>query len=383
MKRIAYLDMLRGYALVCIMLDHMPISVLRGATLANFTLFDAAELFVLLSGFLVGLVWTQVSTRDGTRAAQWRFFHRSLQVWRALILGALAMALLSALLFHFGLKHTAIWAEYARMVVEVPLSYAAAVASLWLQPNLLDVLALYVVLILTVPLTMPLLTRWPVQFALASLLMWMLAEPLNAALPNQRREGGFLFNPFGWQVLFFVGCAIGAFRQGLMARLRPYAGWLTFVSAAILIYGFAYDVLARFGADLRPLRQTLGLLLGPIDKWSLDGARLISILAASWLVATVLARPFAALADTIAGRALAEIGRGGLWSFITCVLLSVLGDALQMTIDDSQRWWRLLADFWAILALWFLAALWMRRANWIPQIPLLARPTPQTGPRGV
>ena len=45
MNRIAALDMLRGYALVCIMLDHMPMGVLRNVTLANFTVFDAAELF--------------------------------------------------------------------------------------------------------------------------------------------------------------------------------------------------------------------------------------------------------------------------------------------------------------------------------------------------
>ena len=51
MKRLIALDMLRGYALVCIMLDHMPISALRWFTLANFSIFDAAELFVLLSGF--------------------------------------------------------------------------------------------------------------------------------------------------------------------------------------------------------------------------------------------------------------------------------------------------------------------------------------------
>ena len=33
MNRIAALDMLRGYALVCIMLDHMPMGVLRNVTL--------------------------------------------------------------------------------------------------------------------------------------------------------------------------------------------------------------------------------------------------------------------------------------------------------------------------------------------------------------
>ena len=65
MNRIAALDMLRGYALVCIMLDHMPIGVLRNVTLSNFAVFDAAELFVLLSGFLVGMVWVNTwLTRD-------------------------------------------------------------------------------------------------------------------------------------------------------------------------------------------------------------------------------------------------------------------------------------------------------------------------------
>ena len=70
MNRNAALDMLRGYALVCIMLNHMPAGVLRAATLNNFAVFDAAELFVLLSGFLVGLVWLKIDAAQGTAAAR-------------------------------------------------------------------------------------------------------------------------------------------------------------------------------------------------------------------------------------------------------------------------------------------------------------------------
>ncbi len=373
MKRIDWLDMLRGYALVCIMLDHMPVSMLRDVTLANFALFDAAELFVLLSGFLVGLVWKQVSDRDGVRAAQWRFLRRSFQVWRAMLLGALSMALISAVLLEVGLKHTAIWNEYARMVVEAPAAFAAAVGSMWMQPNLLDVLALYVVLIATVPLTLPLLRRWPVQFALGSALLWVVAVPLNQMLPNHRPDGGFLFNPFGWQVLFFAGTAIGLFRHEMMTRLRPYANWLTAISAVILAYGLLYDLLAHFGTPAKPLRGMMELALGPIDKWSMDGARFVSILAASWLAATVLSAPLGRLADTAGGRALALIGRGGLWSFIACVWLSVLGDALQLQIPEQFARFRILVDAAAILALWALAALWMRREAWIVHLPRWSR----------
>ncbi|MFV0303525.1 MAG: OpgC domain-containing protein [Paracoccus sp. (in: a-proteobacteria)] len=369
MKRIDWLDMLRGYALVCIMLDHMPVSILRDVTLANFALFDAAELFVLLSGFLVGLVWKQVADRDGLRAAQWRFLRRSFQVWRAMVLGALSMALISALLLEYGFRHTAIWNEYARMVIQAPAAFATAVGSMWMQPNLLDVLALYVVLIATVPLSLPLLRRWPVQFALGSALLWTLAVPLNQMLPNHRSDGGFLFNPFGWQVLFFAGAAIGLFRQDLMPRLRPHARWLTAISVTVLAYGLVYDLLARFGAPARPLRDMMELALGPIDKWSLDGARFVSIMAASWLAGTALSGVLGRMADTSGGRALALIGRGGLWSFIACVWLSVLGDALQLLIPEPLAWLRILVDGWVILALWFMAALWMRRSAWTVHLP--------------
>ena len=104
MNRIAALDMLRGYALVCIMLDHMPMGVLRNVTLANFTVFDAAELFVLLSGFLVGLVWMKVERAQGRLAAQWRFARRAGQVWLALVLGGILLALLSRGLLELGLS---------------------------------------------------------------------------------------------------------------------------------------------------------------------------------------------------------------------------------------------------------------------------------------
>ena len=43
MSRNATLDMLRGYALVCIMLNHMPAGILRAGTLTNLAVFDAAE----------------------------------------------------------------------------------------------------------------------------------------------------------------------------------------------------------------------------------------------------------------------------------------------------------------------------------------------------
>ena len=364
MKRIASLDMLRGYALVCIMLDHMPISVMRQVTLTNFVVFDAAELFVLLSGFLVGLVWIKVEAREGLAAAQKRFWRRAYQVWRALILGAIALALLSKLLFVLDLNHTAVWFEYSNMIMDNPLGYIATVALMWMQPNLMDVLALYVLLIATVPLTVPLMLRWPVAFFFASIGLWMAAGPLNALIPNQRPGPGLLFNPFGWQLLFFCGVGMGAFRRQIMERLQPWSVWVSAVAWAVTIFSMAIVLSWKVGDIGKPLHDLLYLAHGPIDKWSLDGMRLIAVLAASWLVAVPLARPFEWMANTVAGRSLAEIGRGGLWAFIACVLLSIVGDALDMTVPKDASYslpLRLAIDAWVIVTLWAMSASWLRR----------------------
>ena len=361
--RIAALDMLRGYALVCIMLDHMPIGVLRRFTLTNFAIFDAAELFVLLSGFLVGMVWIKVQARQGLAAAQWRFLRRAGQVWLALIAGGVLLALLSRVLREAGLVHTAVWFEYGNWVIDNPLGYLGTLGLLWMQPNLLDVLALYVILLALAPVTVPLLLRWPWRFAAGSLALWAVAIPLNAALPNQRVEGGLLFNPFGWQLLFHAGVAMGAFRHRFMPVLRRHARLLTVLAAVVMLYGTLLGWTARWGhavPPLQPLRDALWWLSGPVDKWRLDAVRVAAIVAASWLVAVPLAGVLGRLAATRLGRALAVIGRGGLVSFVACVLLSVVGDAMAMT-PPGAGWPRLLAvDVWVMAALWLVADSWLR-----------------------
>ncbi|RJL19516.1 OpgC domain-containing protein [Paracoccus siganidrum] len=360
MKRLVALDMLRGYALVCIMIDHMPISPLRRFTLANFSIFDAAELFVLLSGFLVGLVWLSVERTEGMRAAQWRFARRAFEVWRALVIGGVIMALLSAWLFAVDMKHTAIWFQYSVWVMENPLGYLGVLATMWLQPNLLDVLAVYVVLLALVPLLVPLLRRWPLSFAAGSLVLWWFAPILNGLVPNHRATGGLLFNPFGWQLLFFSGVAMGLFRKEFMPLLLRHARLLTILSIGMFVFGATIVIASRFGDAALPLRRALKVVYGgKIDKWNLDGTRYLAIMAASWLVAVPLADIMERLANSRLGVALQQIGRGGLWSFVICVLLSILGDAFQMNPPGQDAWQRLMADIWTMVALWWAAAMWL------------------------
>lgn len=358
MSRIVSLDMLRGYALVCIMLNHMPHGVLRQATLTNFAIYDSAELFVLLSGFLVGLVWMKVERAEGRLAAQWRFARRAGQVWLALVLGGIMLALLSRGLLELGFAHSAIWNEYARWIIDVPLGYVATLALMWMQPNLLDVLALYVILLALAPVLVPLMLRWPVAFFAGSVALWLVAVPLNAALPNQRVEGGLLFNPFGWQLLFHSGVAMGAFRHRFMPVLRRHGAWITLLAVAVTLYSLGMVTLWRMGAEGKQLADIMWHAVGIVDKWSLDWVRYVAILAASWLVAVPLAGLFAWMAATAPGRALATIGKGGLVAFVACVLLSVLGDAMMVSLPQTIPA-RMAVDLWTVGALWLTAHAWL------------------------
>ena len=375
MNRLIALDMLRGYALVCIMLDHMPKSALRSFTLANFSIFDAAELFVLLSGFLVGMVWQSVERRQGARAAQWRFARRAFEVWRALVFGGMVMALVSAGLLALGLDHTAIWHQYAVWVVENPLGFLGVLATLWLQPNLLDVLAVYVILLASVPLLVPMMQRYLPGFAAASFAVWCLAPVLNAFVPNHR-PGGLLFNPFGWQMLFFSGIAMGLFRQQVMPMLMPHRRLLTILSAGMFLFGTAIIIGAKIGEPALPFRDALRLIYGgEINKWDLDGTRYMAIMAATWLVAVPLAGLARRIAASRLGVALQQIGRGGLFAFLVCVLLSVLGDAFQMNPPGAGLLRRMAVDVWAMLALWWASAMWLRHgAPWQMSIRLRRQP---------
>lgn len=358
MRRLTELDMLRGYALIAIMINHMPISVLRITTVANWSIFDASELFVLLSGFLVGLVWLRMEERDGRHMVQKRFLRRSFEVWRAMVIGAVLMAALSALLLYFGFKHTAIWNAYAGWVVDNPLLYIFKVASLWLQPNLVDVLAVYVILLGSVPLLVPVLIRFPLVFAAGSVLLWWFAPQLGPMLPNHSPKG-ILFNPFGWQMLFYTGTAFGLFRHKFMPVLMRFQGPISFIAMVMFLFGAAITIAPRFGDAALPIRLWMRSIYGSIDKWSLDGTRYLAIIAASWLVAVPFSKPIRWLADTVLGRAMQEIGKGGLWAFIICVLLSVLGDALQMNPPKQGVMSRLMIDIWVILVLWY--ASWVYR----------------------
>ena len=59
------LDFFRGLALVCIFIDHIPENYLGYFTLSAIGFFDAAEVFIFISGFTAALVYGRALATRG------------------------------------------------------------------------------------------------------------------------------------------------------------------------------------------------------------------------------------------------------------------------------------------------------------------------------
>jgi hypothetical protein len=92
-QRRTEVDLIRGIALLFIVVDHVNGSVLADYTIRNFTLFDAAEVFVFLAGYSAGAAYLAMEARDGASAARKRLRRRSWEIYKAFVLTGVLMLL--------------------------------------------------------------------------------------------------------------------------------------------------------------------------------------------------------------------------------------------------------------------------------------------------
>ena len=158
------IDFFRGLALLFIFVDHVPDNVLANFTLKNFGFADAAEVFVLLAGYSAVLAYGRAFETEGFQARR----HAAgaaprtsdIYLWHLGLLlicgfGLVAIAhLLANPSYIDGLK--------LYLFAENPPRAFALAATLANQPNLLNILPLYVALfVFWAPLLLWLVVRCP------------------------------------------------------------------------------------------------------------------------------------------------------------------------------------------------------------------------------
>src|SRR5947209_12409827 len=195
------LDLFRGLALWLIFIDHVSPDLLSWFTIRSYGFSDAAEIFIFISGYTAAMVYGRAMLRFGFVIATARILKRVWEIYAAHVL--LFVILVSEVSYIAVGLHKPFYAKEMEIEEFLRQPGLTMIQALLLRyrPLNMDVLPLYTVLMLFLPLVL-LLMRWRINLTLAlSVGLYVLSWKYDlylTAYPN----GFWSFNPFAWQMLF-------------------------------------------------------------------------------------------------------------------------------------------------------------------------------------
>jgi hypothetical protein len=145
------------------------------------------------------------------------------------------------------------------------------------QPNFMDVLPLYIVLLLALPLIIWMMLRWPTVTLLLSAALWTGTQYFYWNLPAYP-SGTWFFNPFAWQLIFVTGawCAIGG---GETVSKLIRSRLVVAIAVAYLVVAFLIVLTWYFPRYVYLIPKRVQDLIYPIDKNYLDLVRFLHFMA--------------------------------------------------------------------------------------------------------
>lgn len=276
------IDFLRGLALIFIFVDHIPNNGLDKFTLRNVGFSDAAEAFVLLAGMSAILAYSPRFERDGFRAGAASVINRVLQIyyWQlGVILTSFALLYWAAATFaDAGYINNIGFQKF----LKEPIIALSRAAILEYQPNMLNILPLYVVLMLWFPVVYWIMQRSEALAVGISVAIWGAANIFRFNLPSAITfDHGWFLNPFAWQLLLTMGALAGRrLKQGDFPKVNMV------VAACIVFLIVAFAIRAPWTSipGLQNLRFVSGDLANQMDKTYLSIWRLTHILALAYVI---------------------------------------------------------------------------------------------------
>jgi hypothetical protein len=344
------IDIVRGLAIIIIIINHLTLAFqfygLHGygvVTPTSLGYSSAAELFVIMSGYMVGMIYLQKPspTKAVLRRARTLFFYNSLM-----------FAAILPLLYVMDASELHYWRLNA--LVENPVKSTLLFFIMLYGPNLLDVLQLYVTLMLATPLAIAIYGRSPSGLIILSTIIYVGVQVMWASHLLPALSMGSTFNPLAWQIIFFVPMTLGAARSHEWL-FQVFEGKRYLIPSLLALFAvIAIAKLAGFGKSIPGYgsltsRDHLGLL-------RLGHAALMVFLYAGLLAVTSEFRKRAPF------KAIACVGRHSL----NCFTLSVV-----ITYGFSIAWDRMDGGYlgyigcvvFSILLTIFAAGAWDVRAR--------------------
>ncbi|WP_317056068.1 OpgC family protein [Roseovarius rhodophyticola] len=249
------LDFFRGIAMFIILLAHTPGNLWTRWIPARWGFSDATEMFVFCSGMASAIAFGKLFQTQGLGMGSARIAFRTWQVyWAHIGLFIITTATLLALP-HLGFELR----DYTGQLNLKPFlnnieGNLVGLMTLTYVPNYFDILPMYMVILLMIPVVMALAKIHPYVALGACLVLWGFANmeigelftdeditPLQLPAQYWFAEGQntrpWFFNPFGWQLCFFTGFAL---MIGWIPR-PPVNKWLVGLALAFVLFSFVFS----------------------------------------------------------------------------------------------------------------------------------------------
>ena len=281
--RILTFDLLRGYFLCVILLNHLYFypSGFEFFTGKSALYASTAEGFFVVSGIVLGIVRGRKLLNQPFKVAAKLLWKRSIQLYLASIILTFLFTFVAQLfLDNPGLKYGVFtdWTNWQDLLWKtITLNYVYGWA---------DFLRLYAIFIFVAPFALWLLRKgWLPVYLIISAAIWTLYPLIN--------DFGDSNKVFSWQFIFFAGFAVGfywpkivTFWRELTVRTRKTIGWstvavfaITLLTSASLVFGneiggtlgpqidaVHHVVEQNFDKDRLPIPR---LILGAVWFWAL------------------------------------------------------------------------------------------------------------------
>jgi hypothetical protein len=322
------IDFWRGVALVMIFLNHIPGNIFAPLTSRNFGVSDAAELFVLLAGVAAGIAYDPRKPTPVFPHIIFKTFARAWKLYASHIVTCIVCV--GALVACAYIFEEPFWLEThgLKSFFDSPELGMLGLAALGYQPAYLNILPMYIMFMLALPLIV-LTARYSLLLLFClSAALYFSAHAWGLVFHTYPDQGTWFFNPIAWQFLFVIG-----YCSSVIARSDtgiPYHPWLFFASVAYLLFCLIIVRFALWPAnDLLPLPR----MLWQFEKQSIDLPRILHVLA---LVYVVTQLPIhRRMRDIGRDNILVQFGRNSLAVFCLGSVLSMLGQVLRQETNGS------------------------------------------------
>lgn len=295
------LDFFRGIAMFIILIAHTPGNFLTSWIPARFGFSDATEIFVFCSGMASAIAFGGAFQRAGWFLGTARVLFRVWQVYWAHVGLFFATLALTVYLTELDITGRNYWGQLNLWMMFVESdkwdnsNILLSFMTLRYVPNYFDILPMYMIVLLLMPVIM-LLARvnlWLVAGFVA--FVWLMGQSalLDAlgfgawhfefpAEPWTDRQ--WFFNPFGWQLIFFTGFA---FMRGWLPK-PPVTPLLIGIATFIVIANIPLSNIGvrELGFDwARDWRKEYVALITKSDFGILRYVHFLSLAYLAWVLA--------------------------------------------------------------------------------------------------